>query len=73
MGEENMIVTPLAFSDIAHIVTVKTECAQRRALTGGVFCINHCYQLTKQDVHVAVFTFPLKVELRRIIVPRNIS
>lgn len=38
MGEENMIVTPLAPRDITHTtVTVKIECSQRRVKRRHIF------------------------------------
>lgn len=70
MGEENMIVTPLALSDIAHNVTVavKTECSQRREFTRWCVLHSQCYRLTNQDVHMAVvlsaFTLHPKLELK---------
>lgn len=55
MGEENMIVTPLAPGDIKHTaVTVKIECSQRRELTGGMFSINQGYLLINQWISVSL-------------------
>ncbi len=55
MGEENMIVTPLAPGDIKHTtVTVKIECSQRRELTGGIFSINPGYLLINRWISVGL-------------------
>lgn len=70
MGEENMIVTPLALGDIAHNVTVavKTECSQRREFTRRCVLHTQRYRLTNQDVRMAVvlsvFTLHPKLELK---------
>lgn len=69
MGEENMIVTPLAPGDITHTaVTVRIERSPRRELTGGIFlhkptlCV-HKPRCTCSSGALSVFTFHPELEI----------